>query len=271
MKAVALALCFAGLARGFVPASVSQARTSAPQARPDYESDPNALYFFGDASTYSPGAVKEMEGISKPLGYFDPFNLGDVDGVTLAWYRHAEIKHGRVAMAGFVGFLVHYNHITFSGMLSPSAGLKFSDLKGSPLEIWDATPLYGKYQILALIGLLEVCSETKKPHYLRGGKPGVIEIGGMPLAPGAAKGLEKASEESKAQKRLAEINNGRLAMVGMMGMVAASTTEGSVPALKGLYVPGYSGGLPWAPFAADFHVFGTAAAAAAPAAAAAAP
>ena len=80
--------------------------------------------------------------------------------MTLAWYRHAEIKHGRVAMAGFVAFLVHYNHHHLQRMLSPSAGLKFSDLKGSPIEIWDATPLYGKYQILALIGL-EVCSETK--------------------------------------------------------------------------------------------------------------
>jgi len=45
----------------------------------------NAFYFFGDASTYVEGASKTMEGSSKPFGYFDPFNLGDVDSVTLAW------------------------------------------------------------------------------------------------------------------------------------------------------------------------------------------
>jgi hypothetical protein len=43
------------------------------------------------------------------LGFFDPLNIADSaywgkDGeFTIGWLRQSEIKHGRVAMAAFVG------------------------------------------------------------------------------------------------------------------------------------------------------------------------
>ena len=43
--------------------------------------------------------------------YFDPLNVGDGDSATLAWYRQSEIKHGRVAMAAFVGYCVQSNFV----------------------------------------------------------------------------------------------------------------------------------------------------------------
>ena len=61
---------------------------------------------------------------------------------TIAWYRQAEIKHGRVAMAAFVGYCVQANgghwatKMTLGGADWPS---------GSPPEQWDALPAASKW------------------------------------------------------------------------------------------------------------------------------
>ena len=71
---------------------------------------------------------------------------------TLAFFRHAELKHGRVAMAAMVGFLVHINHIHFPGMLSPTAGVSFESLSNmGPFDAWNAVPLFGQIQASATL------------------------------------------------------------------------------------------------------------------------
>jgi hypothetical protein len=118
-------------------------------------------------------AVTDMEGITQPIGkehdvstavltnpkigFFDPlgFSKGSSDEA-LAWYREAEIKHGRVAMAAFVGFLVNYQGVSFPFDLD-MAGSKFSSLGlGSPFAAWDNLSEKGKWSIIGFIGLLEV-------------------------------------------------------------------------------------------------------------------
>ena len=47
----------------------------------------------------------------------------------------------------------------------------------------------------------------------------------------------KDSAEKKEKGLLVEINNGRLAMIGIMGFVAESKVPGAVPALDGLIAP----------------------------------
>lgn len=51
--------------------------------------------------------------------YFDPLKLGEAqfwdntNEETIGWLRHSEIKHGRVAMAAFVGYVAQANGVKF--------------------------------------------------------------------------------------------------------------------------------------------------------------
>merc|ERR1719230_1549137 len=118
-------------------------------------------------------------------GVWDPLNLsGQCSEKTLCWYRHAELKHGRVAMAAFAGWLwVNSGAPLIPGAYSLS-GATFESLGHDSFAAWDALPTLAKTQILLTMGLIEWCSEINKPHYMMGGKPGKITILGNPLMVG---------------------------------------------------------------------------------------
>ena len=134
-------------------------------------------------------------------------------------------------------------------------------------EVWDAIPFLAKLQIIGAIGIFEHISEDKNflaadgmTHYMRGGKPGYFPTFDqlphpVPFNLFDPFGFTKsASAEKKAKSLLAEVNNGRLAMIGLMGFLAESKVPGSVPALSGI-VKSYDGNV-MAPFDANFHIIG---------------
>ena len=204
------------------------------------------------SSAVSMESVEDLKALAvkcnPTIGYYNPLALGETSPGSLyspepviGFLRHAEIKHGRVAMAAFVDFIVQN---AASASVEPRATRVLGDRGGGRAgEQWDA-PTLSKLQILGFIGLLELWGEGAKPlalvgekHYMAGGKPGVFpSFKAAPLPHPVPLDLwdpfgftKKMSDEKKAKSLVAEINNGRLAMIGTMGFMAAS---------KGLIVPG---------------------------------
>jgi len=242
-------LALSSSALAFAPMRAPMPRMAAEGMSPDFSEKP---WTSGEVSDQA--GLKELAIKLNPIvGYWDPLNIGETSPETIGWFRHAEIKHGRVAMAAFVGFCIQANGVHFPWNLQAPLGgvnagiptISFGDISaaGGPADQWDALPSSAKLQILGFVGFLEMWGESSvalemngQAHYVRGGKPGFY-----PPLKGAIPhpvpfdlfdpfGLQKKmSAEQKEKSLLAEINNGRLAMIGIIGLLSAS---------KGLIVPG---------------------------------
>merc|ERR1711918_116023 len=201
------------------------------------------------------GLTELAKKLNPTVGFWDPLGIGGTSPETIGWFRHAEIKHGRVAMAAFVGYTIQSNGICFPWNLQGPFGstmefpaISFADISaaGGPADQWDALPTAAKLQILGVVGFLEMWSETSavlkmdgQEHYVRGGKPGYFPKLSrtdemkfphpVPLNLWDPFGFtSKMTPERKEKALLAEVNNGRLAMIGIFGLISA---------FKGLQIP----------------------------------
>merc|ERR1719213_111648 len=175
-------------------------------------------------------------------------------------------------MAGFVGYLFHSAGIVFPWNIQAPGWFATKDLPtvsfadisaaGAPGDMWDALPTAAKVQIGCVIGFLEMHGENSyaleadgQKHYVRGVKPGYYpSFKGryphpVPLDLWDPFGFtKKLSEERKQQGLIAEVNNGRLAMIGIFSLISASKGL-QVPALNVISLKQY-GGEYMAPFTA---------------------
>ena len=150
-------------------------------------------------------------GATEPLGVFDPLGWMETEPESYERRRAVERKHGRIAMAAIVGNIVHNNHIVFDGYISPSNGMKFSDVP-TGIDGLFSIPTSGLVQIVAFIGFVEM---SWLPASKYDGDYGIGYFGGDIFDP-----------EEKARKLNAEINNGRLAMLGIIGNMVAEKVTG---------------------------------------------
>jgi hypothetical protein len=93
--------------------------------------------------------VRDMPGVSAPLGFFDPLQFSQASEGKVKFYREVELKHGRVAMLASVGFLVGEQfHPLFGGGINVPSVVAFQE---TPLQgIWPA--------VLFIISIAEVFS-----------------------------------------------------------------------------------------------------------------
>jgi len=93
-----------------------------------------------------------------PLGLSDRNFWGTSQEATIGFLRESEVKHGRIAMFAFVGYIVHANGITWPWPMTLD-GSPFPKVASAP-EAWDAIPEAAKLQIMLFIGFLEFVSNN---------------------------------------------------------------------------------------------------------------
>merc|ERR1719387_2179250 len=184
------------------------------------------------AATVLTEKVEEMAGVSPPLGFWDPFGFTTkIQGLTLLYLKEAEIKHGRVCMLGFLGIIAGEKYHPFLGgnIDLPAAKVKEMFLNTGFADFW----------LGALVGLgaLEVTSirtQYDEPFWefdmtnagnqlpttgnaanqlaKKDRLPG--ELGFDPL------GLKPKDPAELKTIQTKEINNGRLAMLAVAGVLS---------------------------------------------------
>jgi hypothetical protein len=156
--------------------------------------------------------VNELElGVTEPLGVYDPLGWLETQPESFERRRAVERKHGRIAMAAVVGTIVHNNHIVFDGYISPSNDLKFSDIPTGIAGLF-TVPSAGLAQIFLFFGLVEL---AWMPASKYDGDYGVGYFGDNIKDP-----------EEKARKLNVELNNGRAAMLGIIGNMVGEELTG---------------------------------------------
>jgi len=161
---------------------------------------------------------KLLAGVTAPMDYFDPLGFSTtVTAGKLLFYREVELKHGRVAMLGALGILVGESfHPLFGGDIDVPSAFAFQQ---TPLEtFWPA--------VLAAIAIPEIYSVFSFQDPSKGEQWAIREdhepgnLGFDPL------GLKPTDEKELVAMKTKELNNGRLAMIAVAGMIAQEIATG---------------------------------------------
>jgi hypothetical protein len=175
--------------------------------------------------------AKTLPGITAPLGFFDPAGFCSPDGASnekvtegkVRFYREVELKHGRVAMLAALGFpIAEQFHPLFATDDAPS----FSAFQQTPLQtFWPAVVL-----VIAIAEVFSVFTFQNPASYVDGkpAQPWTMRLDHQPGDLGFDPlGLKPTNPAELAEMQTKELNNGRLAMLAIAGMVAQEGVTGA--------------------------------------------
>jgi len=169
-------------------------------------------------------AFEDALGSQPPLGFFDPLGLvEDGDQEKFDRLRYVEIKHGRICMLAFLGQITTRYGVHLPGSIDQS-GDSFDSFPNGWAAIAgpDAIPQAGLIQIVAFVAALELGVmkdiEGAGNEFVGDFRNGSIDFG-----------WDNFDEETKISKRAIELNNGRAAMMGILGLMVHEQLGGSLP------------------------------------------
>jgi hypothetical protein len=173
------------------------------------------LALAASASAFAPvaaparsGAVKAVEnelGVLPPLGFWDPLGLSaDGDMETFTRRRAVEIKHGRICMLAFIGYITT-EYVRLPGQLSFSENINFADVPVGTAA-YNAIPYAGWVQIIGIAGLFETIAWPASDY-------------------SCSYGWNVIDDAGDGDKLTKEIQNGRAAMIGIAGIWASEAFD----------------------------------------------
>eukprot|EP00617_Octactis_speculum_P017575 CAMPEP_0185746162 /NCGR_PEP_ID=MMETSP1174-20130828/4614_1 /TAXON_ID=35687 /ORGANISM="Dictyocha speculum, Strain CCMP1381" /LENGTH=245 /DNA_ID=CAMNT_0028420607 /DNA_START=48 /DNA_END=786 /DNA_ORIENTATION=+ len=217
MKSVIIALAFcAGCTHAFTPVRMLNQRPPALFMSEEIEEVAEEVPAEPEVSTPAPVSTNAFEsaiGAQPPLGCFDP--LGMLDGADQERFdrlRFVELKHGRICMLGVAGWLTTAAGVRLPGNIDLE-GTSFSSIGGG-FNALSATPTLGLAQIFLFVGALELFVMKDEANGAAPGDfPGDFRNGALDF------GWDTFSEEEQTSKRAIELNNGRAAQMGLLGLM----------------------------------------------------
>ncbi|KAL3930556.1 MAG: hypothetical protein SGBAC_011712 [Bacillariaceae sp.] len=158
------------------------------------------------AQTTSLSSFADEIGAQAPLGFFDPLGLvSDGDQANFDRLREVEVRHGRCAMLAVVGWLTTAAGVRLPGMEEVGAGFKALDMSALPTDIKGTLPLTLGTVFLLTVAMNDQEGTSEFPGDYRNG---FIDFG-----------WDKQSDSWKERKRAVELNQGRAAQMGILGIM----------------------------------------------------